>query len=108
MPFGPGNPLGGLIKTSTWLLTAAAIVAIAALADITACSRTANGDIVVKRPSAVSVTTTQDTLRMPTIRTHTDTVRAPVAGTQTETLIVKKPVIGTKKTEVKVPSVKQP
>lgn len=45
---------------------------------------------------------------MPTIRTHTDTVRAPVAGTQTETLIVKKPVIGTKKTEVKVPSVKQP
>lgn len=89
-------------------MSAGAILALAALADVTACSRTANGDLVVKRPSNVSVTTTQDTLRMPTFRTRTDTVNAPVIGTQTETVVVKRPVIGTKKTEVQVPSAKKP
>jgi len=64
-------------------------------------------DVVVKRPE-VSVKTTEDTLRVPTVTTRTDTVNTPVVGTQTETLIVKKPVVGTKKTEVKVPVVKKP
>ena len=72
-----------------------------------ACSRTDNGDVVVKRPE-VSVKTTEDTLRVPTVTTRTDTMRTPVVGTQTETLVVKKPVVGTKKTEVKVPVVKKP
>jgi hypothetical protein len=84
------------------------IIAAGALALLGACSRTENGDIVVKRPSDVSVKTTQDTLRMPTVTSKTDTVNTPVVGTKTETLVVKKPVIGTKKTEVQVPVVKKP
>ncbi|MFI5228945.1 MAG: hypothetical protein ACHQWU_07745 [Gemmatimonadales bacterium] len=73
-----------------------------------ACGRTENGDIVVKRPSGMSVQTTQDTLHLPTIGTHQDTVRTPVIGTQTETVVVKKPVIGTKKSVVTVPGSKRP
>jgi len=72
-----------------------------------ACSRTDNGDVVVKRPE-VSVKTTEDTMHVPTVTTRTDTINTPVVGTQTETLVVKKPVVGTKKTEVKVPVVKKP
>ncbi|HEY6825233.1 MAG TPA: hypothetical protein VI259_00170 [Gemmatimonadaceae bacterium] len=72
-----------------------------------ACSRTDNGDVVVKRPE-VSVKTTEDTMRVPTVTTRTDTVNTPVVGTQTETLVVKKPVVGTKKTAVQVPVVKKP
>jgi len=75
---------------------------------VTGCGRTENGDVVVKRPSGMSVQTTQDTLHLPTIGTHQDTVRTPVVGTQTETLVVKKPVIGTKKSVVTVPGAKKP
>jgi hypothetical protein len=84
------------------------ILAATALSVIGACSRTADGDIVVKRPSDVSVQTTKDTLHLPTVGSKIDTVNTPVVGTKTETLIVKKPVIGTKKTEVKVPVIKRP
>ncbi|HWH50747.1 MAG TPA: hypothetical protein VN651_04335 [Gemmatimonadaceae bacterium] len=73
-----------------------------------ACGRTKNGDVVVKRPSGMSVQTTQDTLHLPTIGTHQDTVKTPVIGTRTETLVVKKPVIGTKKSVVTVPGAKKP
>ena len=79
-----------------------------AIAVIGACSRTDNGDVVVKRPADISVQTKQDTLHMPSVTTHTDTVNTPVVGTKIETLIVKKPVIGSKKTEVQVPQVKKP
>jgi hypothetical protein len=72
------------------------------------CGRTENGDVVVKRPSGVSVQTTQDTLRLPTVGGHQDTVKTPVIGTRTETLVVKKPVIGTKKSVVTVPGAKKP
>ena len=84
------------------------VLAASAIAVVGACSRTENGDVVVKRPSDVSVQTTQDTLHMPTVTTHTDTVNTPVLGTKTETLVVKKPVVGTKKTPVQVPQVKKP
>jgi hypothetical protein len=84
------------------------LLATAGLALIGACSRTENGDVVVKRPAGVSVQTTQDTLHMPTVTTHTDTVNTPVVGTKPETVIVNKPVIGTKKTTVKVPEVRKP
>ena len=94
------------MTAKTWLLSAGAIVALAALVDLTACSRTANGDVVIKRPSDVSVKTTEDTVHIPTIRMHTDSVSTPVVGTQTETLIVKKPVIGSKRARIKVPAVK--
>lgn len=84
------------------------LLASASLALIGACSRTDNGDVVVKRPADVSVQTTQDTLHMPTVTTRTDTVNTPVVGTKPDTVIVNKPVVGTKKTTVKVPVVKKP
>ena len=90
------------MRTLTWLVVAGAV------AVLGACSRTENGDVVVKRPSNISVETKQDTLHMPSVTTRPDTVRTPVIGTKTETLVVKKPVIGSKKTEVKVPQVKRP
>jgi len=83
------------------------LLLIGALATLGACSRTENGDVVVKKPVDVDVKTTQDTLHPPTVTTKTDTINTPVVGTKTDTLIVKKPVVGTKKTEVKVPVVKK-
>ena len=79
------------------------LLLVGAFALLGACSKTENGDLVVKRPVDVSVQTTKDTLHPPTVTTKTDTVNTPVVGTQKETLIVNKPVVGTKKTEVKVP-----
>jgi hypothetical protein len=84
------------------------LFAACAVAAVAACSRTENGDVVIKRPSDVDVKTTNDTLHMPSITTKTDTINTPVVGTQKETLIVNKPVVGTKKTIVKVPVIKRP
>ena len=84
------------------------IIAVGAVVLLGACSRTEDGDLVVKRPADVNVTTAKDTLHMPTVTSKTDTINTPVVGTKTETLVVKKPVVGTKKTEVKVPVVKKP
>jgi hypothetical protein len=78
------------------------VTALLALLALGACSRSENGDIVIKRPD-ISVKTTEDTLHPPTITTKTDTINTPVVRTQTETLVVKKPVVGTKKTTVQVP-----
>jgi hypothetical protein len=83
------------------------LMLIGALATLGACSRTENGDVVVKKPD-IDVSTTTDTLHPPTVTTKTDTINTPVVGTKTDTLIVKKPVVGTKKTEVKVPVIKKP
>ena len=47
-----------------------ALLAVGAFALLGACSRTENGDVVVKRPSDVDVKTTQDTLHMPTVTTQ--------------------------------------
>lgn len=76
-----------------------------AFALVGACSKTENGDVVVKKP--VGVETATDTLHPPTIGTQTDTINTPVVGTKPETLVVQKPVMGTQKTEVKVPVVKK-
>jgi hypothetical protein len=83
-------------------------IMLAAVVALGACSRTESGDVVVKRPADVDVQTTTDTLRMPSIRTRVDTINTPVVGTKTDTIIVKKPVAGTRKTEVKVPVVTRP
>jgi hypothetical protein len=72
------------------------------------CSRTDDGRLVVKRPASVSVKTTEDTLQMPKIGSHTDTVNTPVVGTQKDTVIVIKPVICTMKKAVQVPDVRKP
>jgi hypothetical protein len=79
------------------------LLAAAALAALGACTKTKDGDIVVDKPTGI--TTTQDTLHTPTFGSKTDTINAPVVGTKAETLIVQKPVVGTRKTEVKVPTV---
>jgi hypothetical protein len=42
------------------------------------------------------------------VGTKIDTINTPTVGTKPETLIVQKPVVGTKQTEVKVPTVKKP
>jgi len=87
------------MRTYALLLAAASAIALGA------CNRTADGDVVVDRPD-VDVTTTKDTLHMPTVTTRTDTINSPVVGTQKETLIVNKPVVGTEKKTVKVPVIK--
>ena len=84
------------------------LMLIGALAVLGACSRTENGDLVVKKPVDVDVKTAEDTLHPPTVTTKTDTINTPVVGTQKETLIVNKPVVGSKRTEVKVPVIKKP
>jgi len=84
------------------------LMLIGALAVLGACSRTENGDVVVKKPVDVDVKTAEDTLHTPSITTKTDTVNTPVIGTKKETVIVNKPVVGTKKSEVKVPVIKKP
>src|SRR5438445_6469815 len=83
------------MRTRNTLLAATALMALGA------CSKTKEGDIVVDKPTGI--TTTQDTIHTPKLTTKTDTITTPVVGTKPETLIVKKPVVGTKKTEVKVP-----
>jgi hypothetical protein len=75
----------------------------AAFALLGACSKTEDGNLVVKRPVDVNVTTTKDTINTPRVGSKIDTINTPVVGTQKETLIVNKPVVGSKKTEVKVP-----
>lgn len=83
------------MRTRNTLLAAAAIVALGA------CSKTPEGNIVVDKPTGI--TTTPDTLQVPRLTTKTDTINTPTIGTKPETLIVNKPVVGTKKTIVKVP-----
>ena len=84
------------------------LLAAGMLALVGACSKTADGDLVVKRPSDVDVKTIQDTLHMPSVGSKLDTIKTPVVGTQKETLIVNKPVVGTKKSVVRVPVIKKP
>ncbi len=72
-----------------------------AFALIGACSKTENGNIEVKKP--VGIETQTDTLHPPTLTTRTDTINTPTMGTVKDTIIVNKPVVGTKKTVVKVP-----
>jgi hypothetical protein len=89
-----------MITRNTMLVTAAVA--------LVACGRTKEGDLTVERPGDVDVKTTTDTIPMPELGTKIDTIKTPTMGTKPETLIVNKPVMGTKKTEVKVPTVKKP
>jgi len=79
-----------------------------AFALVGACSKTENGDVVVKKPVGVDVQTQTDTLHPPTITSKLDTISAPVVGTKKDTIIVNKPVVGTEKKVVKVPVVTKP
>jgi hypothetical protein len=82
------------------------LLLVAALGALGACSRTDSGDIEVKRPADVDVKTTTDTLHMPTVGSKIDTINTPTMGVKKDTIIVDKPVVGTKKTTVKVPVIK--
>ena len=84
------------------------IMLVTAAVALVACGRTKEGDLTVERPGDVDVKTTTDTIPLPEIGTKVDTINTPTMGTRPETLIVNKPVVGTKKTEVKVPTVKKP
>ena len=84
------------------------LAVIAALGLLGACSRTDDGKIVVERPGEVQIKTTKDTVGLPTVGTVKDTVNTPTIGVKEETLIVKKPVVGTKKTEISRPTVRRP
>jgi 16S rRNA U516 pseudouridylate synthase RsuA-like enzyme len=88
--------------------TSSTLIAAAAFALLGACSRTESGDVVVKRPVSVDVKTIQDTIRIPGVGTRVDTINAPTVGTKKDTIIVNKPVVGSKKKDVKVPEVKRP
>jgi hypothetical protein len=104
--------LVALVLASTlnrgWLMRTGFFAALAAVAVLAGCSRTENGDIIVKRPSGVDVKTTTDTLQVPSVTTRTDTINAPVIGTRKDTIIVNKPVFGSEKKVVKVPTVQKP
>ena len=84
------------------------IMLVAAAVVLGACGRTKEGDLTVERPNDIDVSTTKDTLKMPEVGTKIDTINTPTVGTKPETLVVQKPVVGTKKTEVKVPTIKKP
>jgi hypothetical protein len=84
------------------------IMLVAAAVALAACGRTKEGDLTVERPGDIDVTTTTDTIKMPEVGTKIDTINTPTVGTKPETLIVNKPVVGSKKTEVKVPVIKKP
>lgn len=88
-------------------MTRKIMLAAAAIA-LVACGKTKEGDLTVERPGDVDIQTTTDTIPMPELGTKIDTINTPTMGTKPETLIVNKPVVGTKKTEVKVPTVKKP
>jgi hypothetical protein len=86
------------------------VMLVTAAVALAACGRTKEGDLTVERPGDVdvNVTATKDTIPLPEVGTKIDTINTPTMGTKPETLIVQKPVVGTKKTEVKVPTVKKP
>ena len=84
------------------------IMIVAAAVVLGACGRTKDGDLTVERPGDVDVQMTKDTIKMPEVGTRIDTINTPTMGTKKDTIIVDKPVVGTKKTEVKVPVIKKP
>ena len=84
------------------------ITMVAAAVALGACGRTKEGDLTVERPGDVDVKMTKDTIKMPEVGTKIDTINTPVVGTKPETLIVNKPVVGSKKTAVKVPVIRKP
>lgn len=86
----------------------ATLAATVALGLLSACSKTDDGRVVIERPGDVQVRTTKDTVSLPTVGTVKDTITTPTIGVKEETLIVKKPVIGSKKTEVTRPTVRKP
>ena len=83
-----------------------AIFALCAVAALAGCKRTDDGKLVIERPGEIDVKMKNDTLHVPTVGTAKDSVTTPTVGVKEETLIVKKPVIGSRKTQISKPVIK--
>ena len=83
-----------------------ALLALSTLGVLAACKRTDDGKLVIERPGEIDVKVKNDTVHLPSIGTAKDTVTTPSVEMKEETLIVKKPVIGSKKTEISKPVIK--
>jgi hypothetical protein len=83
-----------------------AMLALCAVGLLAGCKRTDDGKLVIERPGEIDVKMKNDTVHVPTIGTTKDTVNTPTMGVKEETLIVKKPVIGSKRTEISKPVIK--
>ena len=77
-----------------------------------ACSRDEQGRASVEVPKDVDVSVQTDSVNLPTVpdvdvntSTQTNSATVPTIGMQKDTVVVSKPVIGTKKTQVKTPDV---
>ncbi|HEY2378526.1 MAG TPA: hypothetical protein VGH98_21280 [Gemmatimonadaceae bacterium] len=83
-----------------------AFLALTTLGFVAACKRTDDGKLVIERPGEIDVKVKNDTLHLPSVGTVKDTVTTPSIGVKEETLIVKRPVIGSRKTEISKPVIK--
>jgi hypothetical protein len=74
-----------------------AAASLAAVAALSACKKTGEGEYQVKTPD-VDVSTDTTTVRTPSVDvgTKVDTINTPTAGTVKDTLIDDRPVVGTK------------
>ena len=81
-------------------------LALSVLGFAAACKRTDDGKLVIERPGEIDVKVKNDTLHLPSVGTVKDTVTTPSIEMKEETVIVKKPVIGSKKTEISKPVIK--
>jgi hypothetical protein len=79
--------------------------AVVLVLPLSACKKTGENEFQVETPK---VTTDTHTVTTPDVDVGTkkDTITTPVVGTKPDTVIIQKPVAGTKKTEVSVPTVK--
>jgi len=84
-----------------------AVLALSALGFLAACKRTDDGKLIIERPGEIDVKVKNDTLHLPSVGTVKDSVTTPSIDMKEETLIVKKPVIGSRKTEISKPVIKR-
>ena len=84
-----------------------ALLGVALLVSIAACSKTGENEFQVKTPE-VNVSSDTHTVRTPDVDvgSKTDTLNVPVVGTKKDTIVIDKPVVGTKEAEVKTPTVR--
>ena len=69
---------------------------------LTACKKTGDNEYQIKTPT---IGTDTHTVTTPSVEMRKDTISTPVVGTKPDTVIIQKPVVGTKKTEISVPHV---
>ena len=69
---------------------------------LTACKKTGDNEYQIKTPT---IGTDTHTVTTPSVEMRKDTMSTPVVGTKPDTVIIQKPVVGTKKTEISVPHV---